>query len=111
MGLLSMIAVLVDKAIILRSHYLTTKEQAEQIRKLNMGNEFLENFININENIGKRLLENICDDLAAMHEINSPEDKERLKNSIQLLSDWMGCGLEIYACIQSLAEIKAVFHH
>ena len=108
-GLLSMIAILVDKAIAIRSHHLTTQAQAEQIKQLGLGNEILANYININEKIGKRLLENICDDLATEHEVNTPEDKERLKNSVQLLSDWMGRGMEIYACIQSPTEIKAVF--
>lgn len=108
-GMIGMVALLVNKALIIRSHYLTAKEQTEKIRSLQLGNDLLENSIKINEEIGKGLLTNICSELAEGHNISEPEDMERLKNSVQLLADWMSKGMEIYASVQAAPETKAVF--
>lgn len=108
-SIITMIAALVDKALIIRSHYLTTKEQAERIRSLQLGNDILEEAKNLNQQIGKKLLEQTSEDLAKEHNIDDPEDLERLKHSIQLLSDWMSKGMEVYAAINAPAETKAVF--
>ena len=48
-------------------------------------------------------------ELATEYNISDPEDIERLKNSIHLLSEWMGRGMEIYAAVESPSETKAVF--
>ncbi len=108
-GILSMIGTLVDKALIIRSHYLTTKEQKEKIRSLSIGNEALENLEKINKEISEKLLKQTSDELAKEYDINDPEDKMRLSNSIDLLSKWMSQGMEIYASVQSTKETKAVF--
>lgn len=104
-----MIAELVDKAIIIRSHYLSTKEQAEKIRSLEIANDLLEEQAKINKEIGKKLLDKVSNELATEHNISDPEDIGRLKNSIQLLSDWMSRGMEIYSSVESPSETKAVF--
>lgn len=108
-GILTMIAALVDKALIIRSHYLTTKEQSEKIRSLQLGNDALEEATKINKAIGDCLLEKVSSDLASENNINDPEDMERLKNSIDLLANWMCKGMEIYASVQTEPETKAVF--
>ena len=107
--ILTVLAKLVDCAIIIRSHYLETKKQEETIRNLEMGNEMLESFIKINQEVGKKLLERVSLDLTKEYEINDPEDNERLKNSLQLLSDWMSKGMEVYASVQAPQETKAIF--
>lgn len=106
---LRIIAELVDKALVIRSHYLTTKEQEEKIRSLSLGNEVYENAVEINKTISKGLLDQTCAELAEKHDVNDPEDKLRLKSSLQLLSDWMAKGMEIYPSILAPSETKAVF--
>lgn len=108
-AILHSIAALVDKALIIRSHYLTTKEQMEKIKTLAMGNEMLEGAQKINDSIGKELLNKVSSELASKNNITNPEDIERVKNSIKSLSDWMTKGLEVYASIEAPGEIKAVF--
>lgn len=108
-GILKLVAELVDKAIIIRSHQLSAKEQEERIRTLKLGNDVLEQSAAFYKNIGKELLNQTARDLAEEHDINNPEDFERLKNTIQLLSDWMTKGLEVHASIQAPPEVKAVF--
>lgn len=103
------VAELVDKAIIIRSHYLTQKMQEEQLRSLQLSNEERENFIKVQKILAKNMLNQETDNLAIKHDITDPEDKERLKASLQLLSDWMCKGLEVYASVQAPPEVKAIF--
>ena len=108
-AILHSIAALVDKALIIRSHYLTTKEQMEKIKTLAMGNEILESATKLNDSIGKELLNKVSSELASKNNITNPEDIERVKNCLKSLSDWMTKGLEVYASIEAPSEIKAVF--
>lgn len=106
---LRLIAELVDKALVIRSHYLTTKEQEQRIRSLSLGNELYENAVEINKTVSKGLLDQISTELAEKHDVNDPENKLRLKTALQLLSDWMSKGMEIYPSILAPSETKAVF--
>lgn len=108
-GTLKILAELVDKVLIIRSHYLTCKEQEEKARSLKLSNDVLENLIQTNKAIGNGLLEQVSTELATQHEITDPEAIGRLNNSIKLLYEWMSKGMEIYASIQASPEIKAVF--
>lgn len=108
-GILTILAALVDKALIIRSHYLTTKEQAEKIRTLQLSNDILENANDVNKTITKKLLEKVSAELATEHGITEPEDIGRVKSSLQLMSEWMNKGMEIYAAVKAPAETKAVF--
>lgn len=108
-ALLKAVAELVDKAIIIRSHNLSCQQQKEQVRSLEMGNEMLDTIVKVHEEMGAKLLNKMCAELAEKNSITEAEDRERIRNSIQLLSDWMGKGMEIYASIQSAPEVKAVF--
>lgn len=103
------IAELVDKALVIRSHHLTTKEQEEKIRSLSLGNDLLEHSIEINKSISKGLMERVCTELSEEHDIQNPEDKQRVKHALQLLSDWMCKGMEIYPSVLAPSETKAVF--
>ena len=104
-----MIAELVDKALIVRSHYLSTKEQEARIRGLELTNETLEGMSKGYKEIEKKLLDKVSNELAEEHNISDPEDIGRLKNSIQILSEWMSRGMEIYSAVESPSEVKAVF--
>ena len=108
-GILKMIADIVDKALRIRSHYLTTKEQEERVRSLNLGNEVLEQQKEINETVAKKLLDQVTNELAKDYDISEPEEIGRIKHSVDLLSQWMSKGMEIYAAIQAAPEVKAVF--
>jgi len=107
--ILSMVAALIDKAIIIRSHQLTAKEAEEKVRSLALGNEMLETTKRIYNEMGAALLEKECKTLAEKNDISDPEDFERLKHSTKLLAEWMGKGMEIYASIQATPETKATF--
>ena len=65
--------------------------------------------LTINKQITKGLLAKVSTELAEEHNISDPEDLGRLRNSIQLMADWMDKGMEVYASIQAPEETKAVF--
>lgn len=106
---LRLIAELVDKALVIRSHFLTTREQEEKIRSLHLGNDALENAMEINKQISKGLLTKVTTELAEKHGISEHEDVARLQHSVQLMADWMNKGMEVYAAIQAPEDTKAVF--
>ena len=106
---INMVAALVDKALIIRSHYLTTKEQVEKVRSLKLENDILERMEKDFETIGKRLIETHSEELCKQYDVKDPEDLERMKNSLNLLTDWMSKGMEVYASIKSPDEVKSVF--
>ena len=106
---LNMVAALVDKALIIRSHYLTTKEQVEKVRTLKLGNDMVERMEQDFETIGKKLIETHSEELCKQYDIKDPEDFERMKNSLNLLTDWMNKGMEVYASIKTPNEVKCVF--
>ena len=107
--ILAKIAKLVDQAVIIRSHYLTAKQQQEQIRRLELDNAYIQKADEINEAVEKKLLEKITAQLAEEESLDDPEDVERLKNSLKLLSDWMKKGMEIHASLPSPEDAKALF--
>ena len=106
---LNMVAALVDKALIIRSHYLTTKEQVEKVRCLKLGNDMIERMQKDFETVGDKLIETNSEELCNQYDIKAPEDIERMKNSLNLLTNWMNKGMEIYASIKSPDEVKCVF--
>ena len=85
------------------------KEQEEKIRSLRLSNDVYEKSVEINKTISDGLMEQVCSDLVQQHNVSDPEDRLRLKNSLQLLSDWMIKGMEIHPSILAPEETKSVF--
>ncbi len=108
-ALLQALAALIDKAVIIRSHILTTRAQTEQLRTLKLKNDILESMVNGFKEIETALVEKETANLAQDYDINDPEDMERLRHSTQSLADLMSKGLEIYAAVGSPDDVKAVF--
>lgn len=108
-GILNMLAALVDKALIIRSHHLTLKEQSERVRSLGLANDLMEGMVKTYQAMEEKMLEQATADLAKEHGVTDQEGIQNLQNSIQILTGWMDKGMEIHAAIQSAPEVKAVF--
>lgn len=106
---LERLAALVDKAVMIRSHWLTCKQQEENVRKLELGNQILENTISTNEAITKKLTEQAVTELSAAYQVDTPEDRERVARALDYISKWLNKGMEIYAAIGAPEEVKAAF--
>ena len=108
-AILTAIAALVDKVVHIKSHFLSMKQQEEQLRSMGCANDLLEQMQVMHEKFGKEILEKASRDLAIEHDINDPEECSRVQNSLKLLSDWMSKGMEVYASVQAQPEIKVLF--
>ena len=109
--LLSAVAELVDKAIIIRSHILTTKQQEEFLRQSRLAGELLETMVGAHKKMLDEMVDVAASGIAESHGIgeNCGEDRERIRTSIHSLAEWMSKGMEIYSSIGAPDEIKATF--
>lgn len=107
--ILNKLAEFVDKCIMIRSHWLTCKQQEESTRKLKLSNDILDALKKSNQVILEKAKEQVLSELATSNDITDPEDKERLKFAMNLFIEQMNKGLEIYASIEAPEEIKAAF--
>lgn len=103
------LAELVDKALIIRSHWLTYKEEEERCKTLGLKNDILTHLVDAHSEMIKKVKENAVNELAQAHSIEDHEEKERLSLSLNLLDSWMQKGVEVYSAIGSAEEVKAVF--
>lgn len=106
---LGMVAELVDKAVIIRSHWLTCKQMEKDYRRCELANEQIESLLSIQKTAHDAIIKREATELAEKHEVIDPEDRERLKFTLERLSVLMENGLEIYANISAPHEVKAVF--
>lgn len=107
--ILNKLAEFVDKCIIIRSHWLTCKQQEESLRRLKLSNDILNELENKNQAILEKAKEQVISELAASDGIVDPEDNERLKYALNVFIEHMNKGMEIYACVGAPQEIKAIF--
>ena len=107
--ILERLAVLVDKAMVIRSHWLTCKKQEEEVRRMKAGNDFLEKTISVHKGFMEIMKEQAVKELSEAYQVNDPEEQERIGFALDCLEKWMNKGMEIYAAIGSPDEVKAVF--
>lgn len=107
--ILNNLAALVDKAIILRSHWLSTKEQEERLRSLKIADDALEKVAETFKAALAAEREKIVDELATENKIIDNEEKRQLNYSVDKLCELMKKGAEIYAAVGSGNDVKAVF--
>lgn len=107
--ILKNIAELVDKIIIIRSHRITYKQQEEELRKAGIANDYIDDLTAVHSKILKDLQEKMIEELCSSHDVAEPEERERVRHSFDLLSNWIAKGMEFYPSIDSPQEIKAAF--
>lgn len=108
--ILSNLSKLVDKAVKIKSHILTCKQQEEQLRATNQKNEVMEMVINGFKEYRKTLLDQCTNELEdEIGQLENGEQREQVKKSINALGELMSKGMEIYASIDAPDEIKDLF--
>lgn len=107
--ILKNIAELVDKIIVMRSHRITYKQQEEELRKAGIANDYIQDLTAVHSKILKDLQEKMIEELCSSHNVAEPEERERVRHSFDLLSNWIAKGMEFYPSIDSPQEIKAIF--
>lgn len=105
------LAKLVDKCIKIKSHYITTEQQKENLRKLTLENDVLETVIQAYDKKTNEVVDACIDelkqDIPGVKLKN--EDIARVRFSLETLSQLMKKGMEIYASIDAPNEVKDLF--
>lgn len=109
--LLNNILAFVDKCIVIRSHYLTTESQKQEVEKSKTDqNEKAELIKNINK-IYKIQVDNVIKELEEEtgYTISDGDEKGRTEQALQKAAELIDKGLEIVASIDTKQEIKVLF--
>lgn len=107
---LSNTAALVDKALILRSHYVSLQQQEETLKSIQLKNELTQEQIgtynllrNTYMNTAISLLEN---DLG---KLDNPEERDKAERALEKLEVLLEKGCEIYATLDAPEDVQALF--
>lgn len=109
--LLTNTAALVDKAIILRSHYITVQQQEEILKSQQLKNDLTEEQIEIYTKVLKNtyIKETISQLEAELGELADPEERDKVERTLEKLIILLDKGGEIYASLDAPEEIQALF--
>lgn len=108
--LMKSIAALVDKAIAVKSHMVTLKEQEEQLKKYQMDTKLVNVVVDALDTLKKQYMEEALDELENENfKYKDGEERDKTRSSIEKLIALMEKGMEIHASIDSPKEIQTVF--
>lgn len=108
--LLNAIAHLIDTALIVRSHKISTDQQMETLKRSKIKTETLEAIVKAHDDSKDAILDAYASDLEEKcGELQDGEQHGHVKLAIDKLSDWMRRGLEIYAAIETDDKTKVLF--
>ena len=103
-------AALVDKALIIRSHYASLKQQEEILRSQQNKNELAEEIISSYDFLRSTYMNTVMEQLEnEIGELKNPEEIDRAERSIEKLADLLDKGCEIYATLDAPEEVQALF--
>lgn len=108
--LLHNLAKLVDHAVKIKSHIVTVKQQEESLRAMKVKNDMIESVVESYNRVLPELIKNETQSLIS--ELGNTYDGEEVtktEKSIEILSNLMSKGLEIYASIDAPKETKDLF--
>lgn len=104
------IAALVDKAIIIKSHWNQTKEQEEQLRTMGLANDVLETTINSYKILNEAYMDKALDELEEeCSDYKNGEERDKTKMALGKMVDLLDKGMEIYSSANSPKEIQTLF--
>lgn len=106
------VALLVDKAIQLKSHLSNLKQQEEIIRSQKLQNDVLQSNLEIFETLKRHYLSEAVKEIEDQNEttpIMDGEDRGKIEKSLEKLCGLLDKGVEIYASINTDKEIQVLF--
>lgn len=104
------IATIVDKAIIIKSHWNQTKEQEEQLRTMGLANEVLETTVNSYKMLNNAYMDKALDELGEeCKPYENGEERDKTKVTLEKMIDLLDKGMEIYSSINCPKEIQTLF--
>jgi len=104
------IAALLDKAIVLKSHFTQTKMQEEQLRAMELGKEALEAAVNTFKTLNEKYMNDALNELEREDKpYKDGEERDKTKMTLEKLIDLLDKGVEIYSSASSPKEIQLLF--
>lgn len=108
--ILNSIASVLDKAIALRSHYITIQQQEEMLKSHQIKNELAEEEIEIFKKLKNAGMDIVIEKLSKESGISlNPEELDKAIRSLDKLVILLNKGCEIYATLDSPEEVQAMF--
>ncbi|MDE5539218.1 MAG: hypothetical protein K2J20_01885 [Bacilli bacterium] len=103
-------AALVDKALIIRSHFASLKQQEEILRSQQNKNELAKEIINSYDFLRNTYMNTVIEQLEnELGELKNPEERDKAERSIEKLADLLDKGCEIYATLDAPKDVQALF--
>lgn len=103
-------ASLLDKALALRSHYITIQQQEEMLRSMQIKNELAEEQVRTFKQLKDAGMEIVIRRLEKDHEMQlDPEERDKTERSLDKLILFLDKGGEIYASLESPENIQLLF--
>lgn len=103
-------AALIDKAIILRSHYVSIRQQEEilksQQNKNELSKEIIESYKFLHNTYMNAAISMLEKDLG---DLKDPEERDKAERSLEKLVDLLDKGCEIYATLDAPDDVQALF--
>lgn len=104
------IATLLDKALILKSHYLNIKSQKEALKIANKKTELTNEELDIFKTLKKHYTDEIISQLEEEIEpLNDGEERGKVEKSLEKLATLLDKGVEIYASLDSPKDVQVLF--
>ena len=103
-------AALVDKALVLRSHYVSIQHQEEMLKSVQLKNELtsaqIETFNLLRQTYMDATISLLENDLS---KLENPEERDKAERSLEKLAELLDKGAEIYATLDAPEEIQVLF--
>lgn len=103
-------AALVDKALVLRSHYASIQQQEEMLKSIQLKNELtsaqIETFNLLRKTYMDTTISLLENDLS---KLENPEERDKAERSLEKLAELLDKGTEIYATLDAPEEVQALF--
>ncbi len=110
--ILNNLAMLLDKAVQLKSHLINLREQEEIVRSKKLGNDALESSLEMFDALKRHYLSEAVKDLEEKNTENplkDGEEKGKVEKSLEKLCGLLEKGVEIYASIDTDKDIQVLF--
>lgn len=108
--ILNNLAKLVDKAIFIKSHIISLKQQEEILETMRLKNEVTNETIDVFKKMKRMVMDGYVNDLESeIGELSNGEEKGKVEKSLEKLSLLIDKGVEIYSSIDTPNEVKVLF--
>lgn len=108
--ILNNLAKLIDKAIFIKSHIISLKQQEEILETMRLKNEATNETIDVFKKMKRMVMDGYVNDLESeIGELSNGEERGKVEKSLEKLSLLIDKGVEIYSSIDTPNEVKVLF--